>query len=101
MFIRIERPYQEKTMFGQNLARPAIAAAVIALSLAAATQADARKCRRINKTEGAVVGAVAGGVLGHIIGGRGNRTAGTLIGAGAGGVAGHEIARKKYNKHCR
>jgi len=69
--------------------------------LAGAGTAEARACKRLNKTEGAVVGAVAGGVLGNIIAGRGNRTTGTLVGAGVGGVAGHEIARNKYNKNCR
>lgn len=86
--------------FGINKA--ALAVAAVALTLGTATTADARRaCKRLNKTEGAVVGAVAGGVLGHVIAGRGNRTTGTVIGAGVGGVAGHEIARKKYNQNCR
>lgn len=83
-----------------KLTHASLAFATAAALLTAGT-AEARTCKRLNKTEGAVVGAVAGGVLGNIIAGRGNRTTGTLIGAGVGGVAGHEIARKKYNKNCR
>ncbi len=71
-----------------------------ALSLTLAGAAEARTCKRLTKTEGAVVGAVAGGVLGHVVAGRGNRTTGTVVGAAAGGVAGHEIARTRYNRHC-
>lgn len=69
-----------------------------ALALGAGTTAEAR-CKRLTKTEGAVVGAVAGGVLGNVIAGRGNRTTGTVVGAVAGGVAGHEIARSR-RKRC-
>lgn len=72
----------------------------IAMTLGISLTADARPCRRMTKTEGAVVGAVAGGILGNVIAGRGNRTAGTLVGATAGGVAGHEIARTRYRR-CR
>lgn len=75
--------------------------AATALALGSATSADARTCRRLNKTEGAVVGALGGAVLGNVIAGRGNRGTGTILGAAAGGVAGHEIARTKYNRHCR
>ena len=85
--------------FGMNKA--ALAMAAMALTMGTASTAEARACKRLTKTEGAVVGAVAGGVLGHVIAGRGNRTTGTVIGAGVGGVAGHEIARKKYNRNCR
>lgn len=81
--------------------KAAVAMAAMALTLGTVSTAEARACKRLTKTEGAVVGAVAGGVLGHVIAGRGNRTTGTVIGAGVGGVAGHEIARKKYNKNCR
>ncbi|MCW1401699.1 glycine zipper 2TM domain-containing protein [Novosphingobium sp. MW5] len=84
--------------FGMNKA--ALAMAAMALTMGTASTAEARACKRLTKTEGAVVGAVAGGVLGHVIAGRGNRTTGTVIGAGVGGVAGHEIARKKYNRNC-
>lgn len=80
--------------------KAAVAMAAMALTLGTASTAEARACKRLTKTEGAVVGAVAGGVLGNVIAGRGNRTAGTVIGAGVGGVAGHEIARKKYNRNC-
>lgn len=62
-----------------------------------ATQVEARSCKRINKTEGAVLGAVAGGVIGKVVAGG---TGGVLLGAVAGGVAGHEIARHKYNRYC-
>lgn len=62
-----------------------------------ATQVEARTCKRLNKTEGAVIGTVAGGVLGKVVAGG---TGGVLLGAVAGGVAGHEIARNKYNRHC-
>jgi osmotically inducible lipoprotein OsmB len=74
--------------------------AAAALTIAAASNADARACRRLNKTEGAVVGAAGGAVLGNILAGHGNRGTGTLLGAIAGGVAGHEIARTRYNEHC-
>ena len=72
-----------------------------ALTITAATSADARACRRLNKTEGAVVGAAGGAVLGNVLAGRGSRGTGTLLGAVAGGVAGHEIARTRYNENCR
>jgi osmotically inducible lipoprotein OsmB len=71
--------------------------AAAALTIGSATTADARACKRLNKTEGAVVGAAGGAVLGAVIGGRGA----PIIGAVAGGVAGHEIARTKYNQNCR
>jgi osmotically inducible lipoprotein OsmB len=75
--------------------------ATAALTLVTATNADARACRRLNKTEGAVVGAAGGAILGNVLAGRGNRGTGTLLGAVAGGVAGHEIARTRYNENCR
>lgn len=82
---------------GFSTARLALVAAVGTLALTGATGAEARPCKRINKTEGAAIGAVAGGVLGNVLlGGAG----GTIVGAVAGGVGGHEIARTKYNKHC-
>lgn len=70
-----------------------------ALALAVSPPAEARTCKRLNKTEGAAVGAVAGGVLGAVL--TGGATAGVLGGAAIGGVGGHEIARTKYNQHCR
>ena len=84
----------KKTLFGQA----ALASAIAALALTA-SPAEARTCKRLNKTEGAAVGAVAGGVLGAVL--TGGTTAGVLGGAAAGGIGGHEIARTKYNKHCR
>lgn len=78
-------------------ATTAIAAAAMLLSVAGPAEAR-RACKRINKTEGAVLGGVGGAVLGKVILGG---TGGTLVGAAAGGVAGHEIARKKHNKYCR
>ena len=81
--------------------RSLVAIAALTLTAVTATSADARACRRMNKTEGAVVGAVGGAVLGNVIAGRGSRGTGTVLGAVAGGVAGHEIARDKYNKNCR
>ncbi len=75
--------------------------AAAALTIGTVTSAEARTCRRMNKTEGAVVGAVGGAVLGNVIAGRGSRGTGTVLGAVAGGVAGHEIARDRYNKNCR
>lgn len=76
--------------------RMALVAALGALVLGAGS-AEARACKRLNKTEGAAIGAVAGGVLGNVLlGGAG----GTVLGAVGGGVAGHEIARGKYNKNC-
>ena len=84
-----------------TLPRMSMVVAAAALTFAATGPAEARTCKRLNKTEGAAVGAVAGGVLGNVIAGQGNRTTGTLVGAAAGGVAGHEIARTKYNQNCR
>lgn len=81
--------------------RPILILAAAALTLGVATNADARACRRLNKTEGAVVGAAGGAVLGNVLAGRGSRGTGTLLGAVAGGVAGHEIARTRYNENCR
>jgi osmotically inducible lipoprotein OsmB len=75
----------------------AITAAV--LTVVTATAADARTCRRLNKTEGAAVGAVGGAILGAVVSGHGST--GPLVGAAAGGVAGHEIARTRYNRNCR
>jgi len=83
-------------MTSKLFGRASLAAAVAALALTA-NPAEARTCKRLNKTEGAVVGAAGGAVLGAVIGGRGA----PIIGAVAGGVAGHEIARTKYNRNCR
>lgn len=88
-------------MIDTKLARLSLVGAVMALGLTGAVPAEARACKRLNKTEGAVIGAIGGGILGNIIAGHGSRTTGTLVGAAAGGVAGHEIARHKYNKNCR
>lgn len=71
--------------------------AAAALTAATATTAEARTCKRLTKTEGAVVGAAGGAVLGAVVGGRGA----PIIGAVGGGIAGHEIARNRYNQHCR
>jgi len=86
------------TLTGGILGRASLVAALGALALGSATTAEARPCKRLNKTEGAAVGAVAGGVLGAVL--TGGSTAGVLGGAAIGGVGGHEIARGKYNKHC-
>ena len=87
----------QPTLAGFSRAKLALSAALGALLLTGATTAEARTCKRLNKTEGAAIGAVAGGVLGNVLlGGAG----GTIVGAVGGGVAGHEIARGKYNKHC-
>ena len=85
-------------MINHRFGRAMMAAAVAALTLAGATTADARACKRLNKTEGAVLGAAAGGVLGAVL--SGGSTAGVLGGAALGGVGGHEVARTKYNQHC-
>lgn len=84
-----------------KILRSSLVVAAAALTFASATNAEARRCNRLNKTEGAAVGAVGGAVLGNVIAGRGNRGTGTILGAAAGGVAGHEIARKNYNRNCR
>lgn len=84
-----------------KLSRTSLVMAAAAMTLATAGTAEAARCGRLNKTEGAAVGAIGGAVLGNVIAGRGSRTTGTLLGAAAGGVAGHEIARTKYNKHCK
>lgn len=78
-------------------ASTAIAAAAMLLSVAGPAEAR-RACKRINKTEGALLGGAGGAILGKVILGG---TGGTLAGAAVGGVAGHEIARKKHNKYCR
>ena len=80
-------------MSQSKIARFALAGALAALALGGAAPAEARTCKRLNKTEGAVVGAVAGGVLGNVIAGRGNRTLGTIVGALGGAVVGRMIAR--------
>ena len=80
-----------------QILRSSLVLGAAALTFAAATDAEARRCNRLNKTEGAVVGAV----LGNVIAGRGSRGTGTILGATAGGIAGHEIARKNYNRNCR
>ncbi|MEO0032802.1 MAG: hypothetical protein RIS94_2560 [Pseudomonadota bacterium] len=72
-------------------------AAVAALATIGAAPAEARGCKRLTKTQGAIVGGVGGAVLGNVIAGG---TTGTVLGAVAGGVAGHEIARKNRRK-CR
>lgn len=79
-------------------ARMALAGTVALVMMGLTAPAEARTCKRLNKTEGAVLGTVAGGVLGKVVAGG---TGGLLLGAAAGGVAGHEIARTKYNKNCR
>lgn len=79
-------------------ARLWLGGALVALLIGATTPVEARTCNRLNETEGAVLGTVAGGVLGKVIAGG---TGGLLLGAVAGGVAGHEVARTKYNAHCR
>lgn len=87
-------------MFSKRSGRIAgLASAILALGLVAANPAEARTCKRLNKTQGAVVGAAAGGALGAVL--TGGSTAGVLGGAAVGGVGGHEIARTKYNRHCR
>jgi|KBSSwiStaDraftv2_1062776.scaffolds.fasta_scaffold43897_6 osmotically inducible lipoprotein OsmB len=86
-------------MKATNFKKTALASAIAALALTGANPAEARTCKRLTKTGGAAVGAVAGGVLGAVL--TGGSTAGVLGGAAIGGVGGHEIARTKYNKHCR
>jgi len=83
----------------KSLTRAAVAGAMAALALTAATSAEARTCKRLTKTQGAVVGSVAGGAVGAAL--TGGATAGVLGGAAVGGIGGHEIARTKYNRHCR
>ena len=71
--------------------------AVAALTVGTATSADARTCRRLNKTEGAVVGAAGGAVLGAVIGGRGA----PIIGAVAGGCRnGGSAGRTRTASRC-
>ena len=77
-------------------ASAAIAATAMLVSMSGPAEAK-RACKRINKTEGAILGGVGGAVLGKVILGG---TGGSLVGAAAGGVAGHEIARKKHNRYC-
>lgn len=95
----ISKTFSRKTPGRKSLGHLATAVAIASFALAGATGAEARTCKRLNKTEGAAVGAVAGGVLGAVL--TGGTTAGVLGGAAVGGVGGHEIARTKYNQHCR
>jgi osmotically inducible lipoprotein OsmB len=74
------------------LATLALAAGLVAT---AAAPAEAHGCRRLNKTQGAIVGGTGGAVLGAVLTGG---VAGVAIGAAAGGIAGHEIARKKHHR---
>lgn len=85
-------------MISKTFGRAALASAIAALALAGTNPAEARACKRLNKTEGAVVGAAGGAALGAVL--TGGATAGVLGGAAIGGVSGHEIARNKYNRHC-
>lgn len=73
------------------------ALAISGLVLSGAAPAEAR-CKRLTKTEGAIVGGAGGAVLGAVLTGG---VAGTVIGAAAGGIAGHEIARKNHYKCYR
>ena len=70
----------------------ALAAGLVAVAMPAA---EAHSCRRLNKTQGAIIG---GTVLGAVLTGG---VTGAVIGAAAGGIAGHEIARKKHHKCYR
>lgn len=81
-------------MSQSKIARFALAGALTALALGGAAPSEARTCKRLNKTEGAVVGAVAGGVLGNQVGGGRGQDAMTVIGAVAGGIAGNQIEKK-------
>ena len=85
-------------MISKLFLRAALATSVAALTISGAS-ADAHTCKRLTKTGGAAVGAVAGGALGAIL--TGGTTAGVLGGAAIGGIGGHEVARTKYNQHCR
>jgi hypothetical protein len=73
----------------------ALAAGLVAVTMPAA---EAHSCRRLNKTQGAIVGGTGGAVLGAVLTGG---VTGAVIGAAAGGIAGHEIARKKHHKCYR
>ncbi len=66
-----------------------------ALLVAGTSPAEAWHCKRLTRTQGAIVGGTGGAVLGAVLTGG---VAGTVIGAAAGGIAGHEIARKKHHK---
>lgn len=79
----------------RHLRTPIALALGISLITSGVTGAEARGCKRLNKTQGAIVGGTGGAVLGAVLTGG---VAGVVIGAAAGGVAGHEIARKKHHK---
>lgn len=79
---------------GSQTALAALMAATMVMT-ANPTLASAAPCKRLSKTEGAVIGAVGGAVLGKVVAGG---TTGTVLGALAGGVAGHEIARNGRKK---
>jgi len=72
-----------------------VIASATAFAMLGATPGEARDCKRLTKTEGAVIGTVGGAVLGKLLLGG---AAGTVISGVAGGVAGHEIARKNRRK---
>ena len=65
------------------------------LLVAGTSPAEAWHCKRLTKTQGAIVGGTGGAVLGAVLTGG---VAGTVIGAAAGGIAGHEIARRKHHR---
>jgi len=79
----------------QRRAALALAAGLLASAM---PPAEAHPCRRLDKTQGAIVGGTGGAVLGAVLTGG---VAGAVIGAAAGGIAGHEIARKKHHKCYR
>ena len=117
-------PVQCKTL------KPAIVAALLALSLGACNQGDTEtgakatakapeekavavcsSCGTVSNIEelrvkgsasgtGAVAGAIIGGVVGHQFGGGKGKDVATVAGAAGGAYAGHE-AEKRYNSSTR
>eukprot|EP01037_Dinobryon_pediforme_P003669 gene3666-3718_t len=82
--------------FTRRLASTVFAAGLVAGGVTCgATPALAWHCKRLTKTQGALVGGTGGAVLGAVLTGG---VAGTVIGAAAGGIAGHEIARHKHHR---
>lgn len=73
------------------------ALALVGSTVGLAGTAEARSCKRLTKTEGAVVGGVGGAVLGGVLT---HGSTGPLVGAGVGALAGHTIAKNNRYK-CR
>lgn len=73
------------------------ALALVGSTIGLAGTAEARTCKRLTKTEGAVVGGVGGAILGGVLT---HGSTGPIVGGAAGALAGHTIAKNNRHK-CR